>query len=51
VHAREAAIVASIALQHGVDAETIRRALCRDSRGNASGPLGVALDRIAECAS
>jgi hypothetical protein len=51
VHAREAAIVASIALQHGVDAETIRRALCRDSRGNASGPLGVALDRTVECAS
>jgi hypothetical protein len=42
--ARDSAIVTSIALQHGADLETIRRALCRDSRGNANGPLGVALD-------
>src|SRR3984893_13018526 len=34
------AIVASIALQFGANVETIRRALCRDSRGHASGPLG-----------
>lgn len=27
--------------------ETLRRALCRDARGNATGPLGVALDAIA----
>jgi hypothetical protein len=46
-NARDAAIVCSIALQHGADVETIRRALCRDSRGNASGPLAAALDRIA----
>jgi hypothetical protein len=26
----------------------IRRALCRDSNGKASGPLGAALDAIAE---
>jgi hypothetical protein len=39
--------VASIALQFGANVETIRRALCRDSRGRASGPLGAALDRIA----
>jgi hypothetical protein len=45
--ARDAAIVASIALQFGANVETIRRALCRDSRGRASGPLGAALDRIA----
>src|ERR1700722_7677763 len=45
--ARDAAIVASIALQFGASIETIRRALCRDSRGRASGPLGAALDRIA----
>ena len=42
--ARDAAIACSIALQFGADMETIRKALCRDSRGNASGPLGVALD-------
>jgi hypothetical protein len=42
--ARDAAITCSIALQFGADIETIRRALCRDGRGHASGPLGVALD-------
>jgi hypothetical protein len=44
--ARDAAIVCSIALQHGADIETIRRALCRDSHGRASGPLGAALDLL-----
>src|SRR5437764_13962046 len=46
-NARDSAIVCSIALQYGADPETIRRALCRDSQGRASGPLGAALDRIA----
>jgi hypothetical protein len=46
-NARDSAIVCSIALQCGADIETIRRALCRDSRGSASGPLGAALDRLA----
>jgi hypothetical protein len=46
-NARDSAIVCSIALQFGADVETIRRALCRDNRGRASGPLGAALDRIA----
>jgi hypothetical protein len=46
-NARDSAIVCSIALQFGADIETIRRALCRDARGGASGPLGAALDRIA----
>jgi hypothetical protein len=46
VTARDSAIVLSIALQHGADLETIRQALCRDSQGRASGPLGVALDII-----
>ena len=51
--ARDSAIVCSIAFQFGADVGTIRKALCRDARGNASGPLGVALDIIAnrECAS
>ena len=44
--ARDSAIAASLALQHGADIEVIRRALCRDIRGNASGPLGVALDML-----
>jgi hypothetical protein len=46
-NARDAAIVFSIAVQHGADPEVIRRALCRDAQGRASGPLGEALDRIA----
>jgi len=45
--ARDAAITFSIAVQHGADPEVIRKALCRDSRGRASGVLGAALDRIA----
>jgi hypothetical protein len=44
--ARDSAIVFSIAVQFGADPETIRKALCRDPRGNPSGPLGVALDRL-----
>jgi hypothetical protein len=47
-NARDAAITFSIAVQHGADPNVIRRALCRDARGNASGPLGAALDLIAE---
>ena len=46
-NARDAAITFSIALQHGADPEAIRRALYRDGSGNASGPLGAALDIIA----
>lgn len=45
-NARDSAVVCSIALQHGVPVETIRRALMRDSRGRATGPLGEALDRL-----
>jgi hypothetical protein len=46
-NARDAAIAFSFAVQHGADPEAIRRALCRDAKGNASGPLGAALDIIA----
>jgi len=46
LNARDAAITLSLALQNGVDVETIRKALGRDGRGRASGPLGEALDRI-----
>src|SRR5262245_46716691 len=45
--ARDAAIACSLALQFGAEVENIRRALCRDSYGRASGPLGAALDIIA----
>jgi hypothetical protein len=46
--ARDSAIICSIALQFGADIEVIRKALCRDSHGRACGPLGQALDIIAE---
>jgi ribonucleoside-diphosphate reductase alpha chain len=45
--ARDSAVVASIALQHGVSLETMRRGLLRDSQGRPSGPLGAALDLLA----
>jgi len=44
--ARDSAVVASLAFQFGVPAETIRRALLRDARGVASSPLGLALDLL-----
>jgi hypothetical protein len=44
--AKDSAVVCSIALQYGVPLGTIRHALIRDSRGNASGPLGCALDLL-----
>jgi hypothetical protein len=45
-NARDSAIVASLAIQHGVPIETIRRALLRDAQGKPSTPLGTALDII-----
>src|SRR5215468_340772 len=45
-NARDAAIAFSFAVQHGADPHAIRRALCRDSHGRASGPLGAALDLL-----
>jgi len=47
-NARDAAIILSFALQHGADINEIRRALCRDSQGRALGPVGAALDLLAE---
>jgi hypothetical protein len=44
----DAAIILSFALQHGADVEAIRQALCRDGDGKALGPLGQALDLLAE---
>jgi hypothetical protein len=44
--ARDSAVVASLALQHGVPADTIRHALTRNSNGDASGPLGKLLDLL-----
>jgi hypothetical protein len=46
-NARDAAMLLSFALQHGADAETIRRALCRDGAGRPLGPISKALDLLA----
>jgi hypothetical protein len=46
IMASDAAIAASLALQHGCPVEVLRKALARDSQGRASGPLGAALDII-----
>jgi ribonucleoside-diphosphate reductase alpha chain len=48
INACDAAVVASIALQHGVPVATIRSALMRDSQGRASGPLAAALDKLTD---
>jgi hypothetical protein len=48
VGARDAAIAFSFAVQHGADPDAIRHALCRDGHGRPSGPLGTALDLLAE---
>jgi len=44
--ARDAAIAASLLLQHGCQVETLRRALTRNSDGSASGPLAHVLDLL-----
>jgi hypothetical protein len=47
-NARDSAIAASLALQHGCSLDVLRRAVLRDSAGRASTPLGCALDLIKE---
>jgi hypothetical protein len=46
IMASDCTIAASLALQFGCPAEVLRKALSRDSRGNANSPLGTALDLI-----
>jgi hypothetical protein len=43
----DAAILASIAMQYGASLDELRHAMKRDARGEASSPIGTALDRIA----
>jgi hypothetical protein len=43
---KDLAVTFSLAAQYGVPVDVIRRALCRDAAGNASGPLAAALDAI-----
>jgi hypothetical protein len=47
-NARDAAVAASLALQHGCPLEVLKRALLRDAHGRPSTPLGAALDAILE---
>ena len=47
VIARDAAVAASLLLQHGCPVGTLLRALTRNSDGSASGPLARALDLLA----
>jgi len=44
----DAAIILSFALQYGADAEAIRRAVSRNSKGEPSGVMGAVLNRLAE---
>jgi hypothetical protein len=46
-NARDAAVAASLLLQHGCAVETLQRALTRNGDGSASGPLARALDLLA----
>ena len=48
VSARDAAVAASLLLQHGCPVDTLRHALTRNSDGSASGPLARALDLLSE---
>jgi ribonucleoside-diphosphate reductase alpha chain len=47
-NARDAAVAASLLLQHGCLVETLSRALTRNADGSASGPLAHALDLLAK---
>ena len=45
--ARDAAVVISLALQHGVAIETIRHAITRNSNGAPASILGAVIDALA----
>jgi hypothetical protein len=45
---RDLAVAASLALQFGCPAETLRNALTRSPDGRAAGPLGALLDLVDE---
>ena len=46
-NAKDAAIIASLCLQHGISLDTIRKSLLRDSQGRPSTPVAMALDILA----
>jgi ribonucleoside-diphosphate reductase alpha chain len=47
-NARDSAVAASLALQHGCPLEVLQRAVLRDPHGRPATPLGAAIDRIAD---
>ena len=51
ISARESAIAASIAIQHGADFDTLRDACLRRPDGSPEGALGAAMDAIAKVAN
>jgi hypothetical protein len=44
--AKDSAILASLALQHHVPLDVLRKSLLRDSQGRPSTPIGAALDLL-----
>jgi hypothetical protein len=44
--AHDAAVLASLAFQHGCSVETIQHALARNSDGSPAGPIGVLLGAL-----
>ena len=47
VNATDAAVILSIAMQHGVPVETLRAAVSRNAAGEPTGPIGAVLDLLA----
>lgn len=48
INVRDAAVLLSLALQHGCPAEALRSSLMRDELGRAEGPVGVLLDMLTD---
>jgi hypothetical protein len=48
IAAHDAAVAASLALQHGCEVKTLRHALLKLANGKGAGPVGVLLDEIEE---
>ena len=47
VNATDAAVILSIAMQHGVPVATLRAAVSRNAAGEPTGPIGAVLDLLA----
>lgn len=47
INASDAAVILSIAMQHGIDPAAFRHAVKRDSYGRPTGPIGAVVDLLA----